>query len=112
MTVRFTAAACLIMLPLCTGASASPLGVLNAPFASKVLIQQREQGQGRAPATNPEDRAAACRASLDAGKRSARQEGDEDKPARCEISAGNTVAERDASADGALPGSDKKPSSN
>ncbi|GAB3473063.1 hypothetical protein GCM10027321_46640 [Massilia terrae] len=110
MTVRFAAAACLLMLPLCSSAVASPLGVLTAPFASKVLIQQREQAAREKSAENntTQARAEACQASLEQG---ARPERADDKPARCEISEGNVVADRNGGSENALPDADKKRSS-
>lgn len=107
MTVRLAAAACLLMLPLCSSAVASPLGALTAPFASKVLIQQREQAarEKSSESNTTQARAEACQASLEQGARSERAE---DKPARCEISEGNIVADRNGAAENTLPDSDKK----
>lgn len=103
MPVRLAAAACLLMLPLCSSASASPLGVLTAPFASKVLVQQREEAarDNHAPAAATQNRADAP----DQAAQGARPESADDKPAPCDVTEGNTVADRNAASENA---SDKK----
>lgn len=108
MNVRLAAAACLFMLPLCSNALASPLGVLTAPFASKLLIQQRDAAthDNRSEGNATQARAEACRASVEQGARPERA--DDDKPARCDISEGNIVADRNAGSENSLPVSDKK----
>lgn len=109
MTIRL-AAACLLVLPLCSDALASPLGVLTAPFASKVLVQQRDEAarDNRAPAAAGQTRAEACQASVESGAQIGRTERAEDKPPRCDITDGNTVADRNAVSENTLPDSDKK----